>query len=303
VLVPTPAVRNLIREAKTHQIYSVLQTGASHGMQTMDAALAQLVRAGKINRQLAESRAHAPEELCRPLSGMGAFGGGRIAMATYVLKAMDLAGVQAKGEVEADSRQAVAEQLKERGLVVVDIAHKYRSKEINLELFARVNAKDLAVASRQLATMVTCGMSIMRALHVLETQTGSKLLRVTIGRSATTSKPACSCRTRWRAIPRCSVRCTSRWYARGDRRCARGVPVARGRPAREGCCAPAPGAGRDGVPGDGDPVRVTVLPALTQFMVNLSHIVTHQWYILIVAVGAIAGGFISVKRSQRGRDH
>ena len=75
VLVPTPAVRNLIREAKTHQIYSVLQTGASHGMQTMDAALAQLVRAGKVNRQLAESRAHAPEELRRLLAGIGAGGG------------------------------------------------------------------------------------------------------------------------------------------------------------------------------------------------------------------------------------
>ena len=74
VLVPTPAVRNLIREAKTHQIYSVLQTGASHGMQTMDAALAQLVRAGKVNRQLAESRAHAPEEFRRLIAG--AAGGG-----------------------------------------------------------------------------------------------------------------------------------------------------------------------------------------------------------------------------------
>jgi twitching motility protein PilT len=71
VLVPTPAVRNLIREAKTHQIYSVLQTGGSHGMQTMDAALAQLVRAGKVNRQLAESRAHAPEEFRRLIAGAG----------------------------------------------------------------------------------------------------------------------------------------------------------------------------------------------------------------------------------------
>ncbi len=74
ILVPTPAVRNLIRESKTHQIYSVLQTGASHGMQTMDAALAQLVRAGKVNRQLAESRAHAPEEFRRLIAGAG--GGG-----------------------------------------------------------------------------------------------------------------------------------------------------------------------------------------------------------------------------------
>jgi twitching motility protein PilT len=75
LLVPTPAIRNLIREGKTHQIYSVLQTGAQHGMQTMDSALAQLVRAGKITRQLAESRAHAVEEF-RRLSG-----GGGMAMA------------------------------------------------------------------------------------------------------------------------------------------------------------------------------------------------------------------------------
>jgi twitching motility protein PilT len=65
VLVPTPAVRNLIREGKSHQIYSVLQTGGAQGMQTMDAALSQLVRAGKITRQLAESRAHSVEELKR----------------------------------------------------------------------------------------------------------------------------------------------------------------------------------------------------------------------------------------------
>ncbi len=69
VLVPTPAVRNLIREAKSHQIYSVLQTGGQHGMQTMDASLAQLVRAGKITRKLAESRAHSVEEFKRLISG------------------------------------------------------------------------------------------------------------------------------------------------------------------------------------------------------------------------------------------
>jgi twitching motility protein PilT len=71
ILVPTAAVRNLIREGKTHQVYSVIQTGGSHGMQTMDAALASLVRAGKINRALAESRAHSVEELRRLLGGVG----------------------------------------------------------------------------------------------------------------------------------------------------------------------------------------------------------------------------------------
>jgi twitching motility protein PilT len=65
VLTPTPAVRNLIREGKTHQIYSALQTGGKFGMQTMDTALAQLVREHKITRELAEARSSAPEELRR----------------------------------------------------------------------------------------------------------------------------------------------------------------------------------------------------------------------------------------------
>jgi len=65
VLVPTPAVRNLIREGKTHQIYSALQTGAQFGMQTMDTALAQLVREQKITREMAEARSSTPEELRR----------------------------------------------------------------------------------------------------------------------------------------------------------------------------------------------------------------------------------------------
>jgi twitching motility protein PilT len=67
VLIPTPAVRNLIREGKTHQIYSAIQTSGAIGMQTMDAHLAQLVRMGRVSRQLAEQRAAVPEELKRLL--------------------------------------------------------------------------------------------------------------------------------------------------------------------------------------------------------------------------------------------
>ncbi len=69
VLVPNPAVRNLIREGKTHQIYSVLQTSSAHGMQTMDTSLASLVRAGKITQKLAEARSSTPEELRRLMVG------------------------------------------------------------------------------------------------------------------------------------------------------------------------------------------------------------------------------------------
>jgi twitching motility protein PilT len=65
ILVPTPGVRNLIREGKTHQVYSLIQTGAQHGMQTMDASLAGLVKAGHITMASAEARSSQPAELRR----------------------------------------------------------------------------------------------------------------------------------------------------------------------------------------------------------------------------------------------
>jgi type IV pilus assembly protein PilC len=246
-------------------------------------------------------------------------------MATYVFKAMDLAGIQAKGEVEAESKQAVADQLKERGLVVVDIAAKYRSKELNVELFARVNAKDLAIASRQLATMVTSGMSIMRALQVLESQTGSKLLRETIasvrrdveaglllsdamGRHPKVFGPLYVAMVRagetGGVLEECLMRVADQLEKdaalRRQVRAAMVYPalvitfavgvllalVAFLIPVFVGVFKQFPGK----------------LPALTQFMVNFSHLVTHQWYILIVVLIAGIGGFIAVRRNERGQD-
>ncbi len=101
-------------------------------------------------------------------------------MSTYVFKAMDLAGAKARGEVEAESKQAVSDQLKARGLIVLDIADKHASREIELNFLKSVGAQDLAVFSRQLATMTSSGMSILRALYVLEEQTENKLLKETI---------------------------------------------------------------------------------------------------------------------------
>jgi type IV pilus assembly protein PilC len=93
---------------------------------------------------------------------------------------MDLAGVKARGELEADSKQAVSDQLKQRGLIVLEIADKHASREIELPGQKRVTASELAVFSRQLATMITSGMSILRALYVLEWQTENKFLKETI---------------------------------------------------------------------------------------------------------------------------
>jgi twitching motility protein PilT len=71
VLVATPAVRNLIREAKGYQIPTQMQAGAQHGMITMDKSLAQLVRSGRITLEKAVERAADPEDL-RNLLGLTA---------------------------------------------------------------------------------------------------------------------------------------------------------------------------------------------------------------------------------------
>lgn len=97
-------------------------------------------------------------------------------MSTYTFKAMDIAGAAMRGQVEAETKQAVSDQLKARNLIVLDVVEKHASREINLTVFERIKLGDLAVLSRQLATMVSSGMTILRALFVLEEQTENKKL-------------------------------------------------------------------------------------------------------------------------------
>jgi type IV pilus assembly protein PilC len=92
-------------------------------------------------------------------------------MSTYVFKAMDLTGAKATGEVDAESKQIVSDQLKQRGLIVLEIADKHASKELEIPFFNRIKPADLTIMTRQLATMVNSGMTILRALYVLEAQT------------------------------------------------------------------------------------------------------------------------------------
>jgi twitching motility protein PilT len=69
VVVATPAIRNLIREGKTHQIYSMLQAGGRYGMVTMDMSLAQLVRAKRISLDMALERCANEDDLNRLMNG------------------------------------------------------------------------------------------------------------------------------------------------------------------------------------------------------------------------------------------
>jgi twitching motility protein PilT len=69
ILVATPAVRNIIREGKTHQLEAVIQTGSEFGMQSMDKTLAGLVHAGSISYDDARQFAVDQEELDRLMRG------------------------------------------------------------------------------------------------------------------------------------------------------------------------------------------------------------------------------------------
>jgi type IV pilus assembly protein PilC len=91
---------------------------------------------------------------------------------TFTFKALDLSGVSTRGEVEAEDKQHVASQLRARGLIVVDIEEKKASSDIGdvFARFKRVKSQELTVASRQLSTMISSGMSLLRALYVLEEQ-------------------------------------------------------------------------------------------------------------------------------------
>jgi type IV pilus assembly protein PilC len=247
-------------------------------------------------------------------------------MATYLFKAMDLAGVPARGEVEAFSKQDVADQLKERGLVVVDIANKYKSRELNIELFARVKAGDLAVASRQLATMVSSGMSILRAIHVLEAQTESKKLKETfvavsrdieaglllsdaLERHPKVFGPLYVAMVRAgetggvleESLLRTADQLEKDASLRRQIRSAMIYPalvitfalgvmlalVAFLIPVFENVFKQFGGK----------------LPALTKFMVGFSHLINHQWYILLLVTGLLVAGILYLKRSDWGRPH
>jgi len=69
VLVATPAIRNLIREGKVHQIYSMLQAGGKHGMVTMDQSLAKLVLSGRISIETAVERCGNESDVRRIVAG------------------------------------------------------------------------------------------------------------------------------------------------------------------------------------------------------------------------------------------
>ncbi|MDQ6914974.1 MAG: type II secretion system F family protein, partial [Actinomycetota bacterium] len=245
-------------------------------------------------------------------------------MDTYVFRAIDVAGIPSRGEVEAESKQAVTDQLKARGLIVLNIDSKGSSKELNLGFLQRVKLRDLAVLTRQLATMITSGVTILRALYVLEGQTEAKLLHETLTkvrkdveaglalsdaleRHPKVFSPLYVAMIRSGetggmledALQRISDQLEKEDALRRQVRAAMVYPAVVVTFALTVMLA---------LVAFIVPVFAKVfkdfggqLPALTRFTVGMSHLVTQRWYLIILVVGGAAFGFIKWKKSHWGR--
>ncbi|HMC51045.1 MAG TPA: type II secretion system F family protein [Solirubrobacterales bacterium] len=102
---------------------------------------------------------------------------------TFTFRAMDLAGSATAGEVEADSKAQVSEQLRQRGLIVLEVSEKSNPLKIEdvMRRWRSVDMRELAVFSRQFATLVASGMPMLRTLSTLEEQSKDEEIKEAVG--------------------------------------------------------------------------------------------------------------------------
>jgi type IV pilus assembly protein PilC len=103
-------------------------------------------------------------------------------MNTFAFRAVDVAGVPSRGEVDAESKAQVSEQLRERGLIVLDVSEKNEAFKLEtaLDRFKAIKTRDLSVFARQFATLISSGMPMLRSLYTLEDQTEDERLKEAI---------------------------------------------------------------------------------------------------------------------------
>jgi len=101
-------------------------------------------------------------------------------MGTFAYKALDTRGSAATGQIDGDSKAAAAQTLRNRGLTVIDL-NEVKKGLGQIQIGGRIKPKDLTIFSRQFATMVNSGLSMLRCLYILEEQTENKKLAAVIG--------------------------------------------------------------------------------------------------------------------------
>src|SRR5215213_10048033 len=98
-------------------------------------------------------------------------------MTLYTYRALDKQGEIIQDKLEGSGEMAVAHELRQQGLLVIDVKEQSIGQKDILEPFKRIKLLDLVVFSRQLATMINAGLPIVRALYVLSEQTENPKLK------------------------------------------------------------------------------------------------------------------------------
>lgn len=243
---------------------------------------------------------------------------------SYVFRAVDAVGVKIKGEVESDSPAGVAELLRGRGLLALEVKLKTKSVELSMDSFQRVKLEDLTLLTRQLSTMVSSGLSLMRALTVLEDQTESQLLRKAVVSVRQDIESGGSLSSGLGRHPKIFSELYVAMIRAGEtggfledallrvadqleaqNRLRRQVKSAMVYPAVVGTIAAV--------------VVIAMLvfiipvfagvfksfngkmPALTQHTIDASNVLRHEWYFVLIGVVSIVVGFRTWKKSKAGR--
>ena len=254
-------------------------------------------------------------------------------MSTFAFRAVDIAGIPSRGELQAESKTHVSEQLRQRGLIVLDVSEKREALKLEgmLDRYRRVSQRDLSVFSRQFATLISSGMPMLRALNTLEDQTDNERIQQAVAELRKDVEAGSSLAQAmdrhpkvfdnlYRALVR-SGESSGQLESALDRvafqlekldALHRQIRSATTYPTFVFVFAAAVllavvafivpvfvgvfkdiAAGQEGVSAD--------LPAITQITVKASNAITGYWFILFPAIAALVIGFLRFKKTDIGR--
>jgi type IV pilus assembly protein PilC len=253
---------------------------------------------------------------------------------TFEFRAMDMAGTASAGELDAESKASVTEQLRQRGLIVLDVSEKSNPLKIE-DIFKKwqgVDMRELAIFSRQFATLIASGMPMLRTLHTLEEQTQDEQIKEAVASVRADVEAGSTLEQAMERHPKVFDRLFRAMVRSGEQsgrldeamdRIAYQVEKADGlrRQVKSAMMYPTLVFGFAGVVliaivafvipvfakifeelSAEHPEEAAGLPAPTQLCVSASNLLTGSWYILIPGIALTIFVFFKWKKTDKGND-
>jgi len=257
-----------------------------------------------------------------------------MAASTFAFRAMDVAGAASAGELEAESKAQVTEQLRQRGLIVLDVSEKKAPFNIEdvFKRWKKVDVRELAVFSRQFATLVASGMPMLRTLHTLEEQTQDDKIKAAVAGVRADVEAGSTLEQAMERHPEVFDRLYRAMVRSGEEsgrledsldRVAYQVEKADAlkRQVKSAMMYPLLVFGFAAVAliaivafvipvfagifeelAEENPAESSALPLPTQICVTASNAITGYWFIIFPLLGALAFGFFQAKKTERGKE-